>query len=81
MMEAASASETLVNFYQTTWHYNPADSHLHTHHCENLKFYLKGKCLRRDQNQNGNNRFGKISHRRKKEHWKKMRRRSCVKDK
>jgi hypothetical protein len=29
MMEAASTSETLVNFYQTTWHYNPEDSHLH----------------------------------------------------
>jgi hypothetical protein len=29
MMEAASASETLVNFYQTTWRNNPEDSHLH----------------------------------------------------
>jgi hypothetical protein len=28
MMEAASTSETLVNFYQTTWRYNPEDSHL-----------------------------------------------------
>jgi hypothetical protein len=28
MMEAARTSETLVNFYQTTWHYNPEDSHL-----------------------------------------------------
>jgi hypothetical protein len=28
MMEAASTSETLVNFYQTTWRYNPKDSHL-----------------------------------------------------
>jgi hypothetical protein len=27
MMEAARTSETLVNFYQTTWHYNPEDSH------------------------------------------------------
>jgi hypothetical protein len=36
-MEAASTSETLVNFYQTTWHYNPEDSHLHTRHRENLK--------------------------------------------
>jgi hypothetical protein len=27
-MEAASISETLVNFYQTTWCYNPEDSHL-----------------------------------------------------
>jgi hypothetical protein len=29
MMEAARTSETLVNFYQTTWCYNPEDSHLH----------------------------------------------------
>jgi uncharacterized protein YecA (UPF0149 family) len=28
MMEAARTSETLVNFYQTTWGYNPEDSHL-----------------------------------------------------
>jgi hypothetical protein len=27
MMDAASTSETLVNFYQTTWNYNPEDSH------------------------------------------------------
>jgi hypothetical protein len=29
-MEAARASETLVIFYQTTWRYNPEDSHLPT---------------------------------------------------
>jgi hypothetical protein len=40
MMEAARTSETLVNFYQTTWSYNPEDSHLHTHCCENLKSSL-----------------------------------------
>jgi hypothetical protein len=28
MMEAAGTSETSVNFYQTTWRYNPEDSHL-----------------------------------------------------
>jgi hypothetical protein len=28
MMEAASTSETPVNFYQTTRRYNPEDSHL-----------------------------------------------------
>jgi hypothetical protein len=40
MMEAASASETLVNFYQTTQLYNPEDGHLHACCCENLKSYL-----------------------------------------
>jgi hypothetical protein len=29
MMEAARTSETLVNFYQTTRHNVPEDSHLH----------------------------------------------------
>jgi hypothetical protein len=43
MMEAARTSETLVNFYQTTRRYNPKDSHLRTHHRENLKSYLKQK--------------------------------------
>jgi hypothetical protein len=33
MMEAARTSETLVNFYQTTRHYNPEDSHLLFLHC------------------------------------------------
>jgi hypothetical protein len=27
MVEAASTSETMVNFYQTTRRYNPEDSH------------------------------------------------------
>jgi hypothetical protein len=27
-MEAARTSETLVNFYRSTRHYNPEDSHL-----------------------------------------------------
>jgi hypothetical protein len=39
MMEAASTSETSVNFYQTTRRYNPEDSHLHTRRRENLKSY------------------------------------------
>jgi hypothetical protein len=30
MMEAARTSETLVHFYQTTWCYNPEDSHLNS---------------------------------------------------
>jgi hypothetical protein len=38
-MEAASTSETLVNFYQTTRRYNPEDSHLHNLRRENLKSY------------------------------------------
>jgi hypothetical protein len=37
MMEAASTSETSVNFYQATWCNNPEDSHLHTSRHENLK--------------------------------------------
>jgi cobalamin synthase len=40
MMEAARTSEMLVNFYHTTRRYNPEDSHLRTHHRENLKSYL-----------------------------------------
>jgi hypothetical protein len=39
MMEAASTSETSVNFYQTTWRNNPEDSHIHTRRRENLKSY------------------------------------------
>jgi hypothetical protein len=30
MMKVGSTSETLVYFYQTTWLYNPDNSHLHT---------------------------------------------------
>jgi hypothetical protein len=33
MMEAAKTCETLVNFYQTTRHYNPEDSHLPSYFC------------------------------------------------
>jgi hypothetical protein len=40
MIEVASTSETSVNFYQTTRHYDPEDSHLHTCHHENLTSYL-----------------------------------------
>jgi hypothetical protein len=31
MMEAASTSETLVNFYETTWRNIPEDSRLKSH--------------------------------------------------
>jgi hypothetical protein len=40
MMEAASTSEMSVNLNQTTWSYNPEDSHLHTCRHEDLKSYL-----------------------------------------
>jgi hypothetical protein len=35
--EAASTSETSVNFYTTAWRNNPEDSHLHTGSLENMK--------------------------------------------
>jgi hypothetical protein len=40
MVEAASTSETSVNFYQTTRRTTPEGSHLHTHRRENLKSHL-----------------------------------------
>jgi hypothetical protein len=40
MMEAASISETSVNFYQTTRRNNPEDSHLHTRRRKNQKSHL-----------------------------------------
>jgi hypothetical protein len=46
MMETASTSETLVNFYQTTRRNDPEDSHLHTRRCENLKSD-RPSCIRR----------------------------------
>jgi hypothetical protein len=39
MLEAARSSEMTVNFYQTTWRYNPENSHLRTNRHENLKSY------------------------------------------
>jgi hypothetical protein len=39
MMEAASTSETPVNFYKTTRRNIPEDGHLHTRRRENLKSY------------------------------------------
>jgi hypothetical protein len=52
MMEAARTYETLVNSYQTTRRYNPDDSHLHTHHRENLKSYLLYTVLHSQYNLN-----------------------------
>jgi hypothetical protein len=40
MMEAASISETSVNFYHTTRRNIPQDTHLHTRRRYNLKYYL-----------------------------------------
>jgi hypothetical protein len=37
MIEAASTSEKLVNFYQMTRYYNPEYNHPHTRRLENLK--------------------------------------------
>jgi hypothetical protein len=37
MTRASSTSEMSVNYYQTTWHNIPEDSHLQTQYCENLK--------------------------------------------
>jgi hypothetical protein len=37
MMEAVQTSEMSVNSYQSTRRCNPADSHLHTHRCENAE--------------------------------------------
>jgi hypothetical protein len=39
VMEAVRTSEMLVNLYQTTRRYKPADRHLPTHRHENLKSY------------------------------------------
>jgi hypothetical protein len=40
MMEAASTSETAVNFYQATRRNNLEDIHLHTRRRENLKYHF-----------------------------------------
>jgi hypothetical protein len=45
MMKAASASETSVNFYQTTRRNNAEDSHLHTLRRENLKPHKVLDCV------------------------------------
>jgi hypothetical protein len=44
-MEAENTCKTMVNFYQTTWHYNPEDSYLQTRHQENLKSYLSNNII------------------------------------
>jgi hypothetical protein len=46
IIEAASTSETLENFCQTTRRYNPEYSHLHTRRRENLNSYKKYKLVK-----------------------------------
>jgi hypothetical protein len=41
MMEAASTSETSVNFYQTTRRNNPEERRIHTRRRKNLKSHLQ----------------------------------------
>jgi N6-adenosine-specific RNA methylase IME4 len=45
MMEAASTSETPVNFYKTTQRYNPEDSHLHIFVSEQERGMIKANWL------------------------------------
>jgi hypothetical protein len=45
MMEAASTSQTSVNFYHTTRRSNPEDSRLHTRRRENLKSHQNLTCV------------------------------------
>jgi hypothetical protein len=47
MIEAASTSETSVNFYQTTRRSNPEDSRLHTRGRENRRSHIVCKILAR----------------------------------
>jgi hypothetical protein len=48
MMEAASTSETSVNFYQTTWRNDPEDSNLRTCRRENLNLTLNSLTSQRN---------------------------------
>jgi hypothetical protein len=45
MIEAASTSETSINYYQTTRRNNPEDSHHHARRRENLKSHGSLECL------------------------------------
>jgi hypothetical protein len=55
IMEAARASETLLNFYQTTRCYSQKDSHLRAQRRENLKsFFFPLVHVSGIQNQNKN---------------------------
>jgi hypothetical protein len=40
MMEAVSTSETLINYYETTWCNIPEGCHLRTCHLENQKSHI-----------------------------------------
>jgi hypothetical protein len=55
MMEAATTSETSVNFYQTTRRNNAEDSHLSTRRRENLKSHkLKNFTIKTNLNRTKN---------------------------
>jgi hypothetical protein len=48
LIEAERISEMSVNFYQTTRHNIPEDSHLHTHRREKLKSHHHPRLITRD---------------------------------
>jgi hypothetical protein len=48
MMETASSSQTLADFYGATLRYNPEDNRLHTRRRENLKSHAYFILLYRD---------------------------------
>jgi hypothetical protein len=50
MMEKVQTFETFVYLHQSTWHYNPEDSLLHTHRRVHLKSYLANfVCYRKNR--------------------------------
>jgi hypothetical protein len=51
----ASSSEKLVSVYQTTWCHISGDRYLHSHRCQNLKFYIirVGLCTGLDKDMRG----------------------------
>jgi hypothetical protein len=50
MLEAINTSEKLINFYQTTRHNIPEDSHLHTSYYENLNSHLSSFSVKLSMN-------------------------------
>jgi hypothetical protein len=65
MMEAARTSETLVNFYKTTWRSNPEDSHLRRKiRPSNGSDFFKvlKQTMDKVQNKESNNKVERIQH-------------------